>query len=170
MGPLPLLIGALAVVAIAGQSQPVACSEIDLVLGASRPAVRGVVERELVAANPMPWGSSVAVVTRVWGSVVVERWGTIDEVGECRMPSEHPVYEGVGIEEVLVPAEGVLGDLELAVLNSQFGPPTVYAPSAFARAMAWLRVFPSVPIVVLVVGWLVVTLVRRRHRADPYLF
>ncbi len=170
MGALALVMTVVATAAIVAPSPADSCAEIDLVLGASRPAVRGVVERRLVASNPLPWGQSVAVVTRVWGAVTVERWGTADDVGECHMPAEQPAYEAVGIAEVLTPSAGALSELERAALNAQFGPPVSYDPPVFARAMAWLRVFPSVPIAAILVGWLVATLLRRRHQRDPYLF
>jgi hypothetical protein len=146
------------------------CVEVDLLAGASRPAVRGVVERQLVASNPLPWGSSVAVVTRVWGAVTVERWAAGDEIRRCLMPVDVPVYEAVGISEVLVPVTGELSELERAALNSQFGPPVAFQPSTFDRVMAWLRVFPSVPFLVVAIGWAAVALRRRLARSDPYLF
>lgn len=146
------------------------CPSIDLVRGASRPQVRGVVERSPVASNPLPWGSSISAVTRVWGPVVVERWATAGEIRRCAVPSQVPSYEAVGIEEMLVPAAGELSGLEQAALISEFGQPVVYSPSGFDRVMAWLRVFPLVPVVVVLVGWSAVALVRRRRRSDPYLF
>jgi hypothetical protein len=72
---------------------------------------------------------------------------------------------------VLVPSSGVISGLEEAALASQFGPPVVYEPSGFDRFMAWLRVFPSVPVVVgALLGWSVVALRRRRRPSEPYLF
>ncbi|MDX1448837.1 MAG: hypothetical protein R3246_07190, partial [Acidimicrobiia bacterium] len=144
---------------------------LDLVAGASRPSVRGVVERTAVASNPLPWGSTISAVTRVWGGVTVERWATDSEIRHCLVPDEYPTYEAVGIEEVLVPVGDTASSLELAALQSEFGPPVSYTPSAFDRAMAWLRVFPSVLVVAALVGWSVVALWRRRHRpSDGYLF
>jgi hypothetical protein len=173
MGKRALLIaGALLLAtmpALASMAQS-GCPELDLVRGASRPTVRGVVERTAVAANPLPWGTSISAVTRVWGGVVVERWGTASELGDCIEPGQFPTYEAVGIEEVLVPAAGEISGLERAALRSQFGPPVEYSPSGFDRLMAWLRVFPSVPVVVVLVSWSVVALRRRRHRHDGYLF
>ena len=173
MGTRPLLIGCAvllaAVPAVASMAQS-GCSELDLVRGASRPEVRGVVERSPVASNPLPWGTSISAVTRVWGGVVVERWGTASELSDCIQPGLIPTYEAVGLEETLVPAAGEISGLELAALRSQFGPPVEYSPSGFDRLMAWLRVFPSVPVVVVLVSWSAVTLRRRRHRHDGYLF
>lgn len=152
-----------------GATDP-SCPTVDLVQGSSMPQVRGVVERTPIASNPLPWGSSISAVTRVWGGVLVERWATEGEIDRCLAPGEDPTYEAIGIAETLQPAAGVLSGLEHAALTSQFGQPVVYEPSGFDRAMAWIRVFPSVPVVVVLVGWSVVALVRRRHRSDPYLF
>ncbi|MFP5330873.1 MAG: hypothetical protein ACLGHX_00695 [Acidimicrobiia bacterium] len=172
MGCQPLLIVlALATALAAPLSADVpTCESLDLVRGASRPAVRGVVERTRVVSNPLPWGASISAVTRVWGGVVVERWATSGEIRPCLVPADAPTYQAVGIEEVLVPAAGEISGLELGALTAQFGPPVVYEPSGFDRAMAWLRVFPSIPIVLVLVGWSVVSIRRRRHRPDPYLF
>lgn len=170
MGSTALLTVLLAAALVPANGAEAPCAGVDLVVGASRPAVRGVVEREAVAANPLPWGGSVAVVTRVWGAVTVERWVGADEIADCLMPSDTPVYEAVGIAELLLPAGGTLSGLEQAALNSEFGPPAVFDPSGFDRAMAWLRVFPSIPVVALIVGWAAVTLRRRRRRSEPYLF
>ena len=146
------------------------CPVVDLVQGSSMPQVRGVVERTPVASNPLPWGSSISAVTRVWGGVLVERWATEGEINRCLVSTDNPTYEAIGITETLEPASGVLSGLEHAALTSQFGQPVVYEPSGFDRVMAWVRVFPSVPVVIVLVGWSVVALVRRRHRSDPYLF
>jgi hypothetical protein len=171
MGPKTLLTLLLAVSALMpAQAVETACVEVDLLAGASRPAVRGVVERQLVASNPLPWGSSVAVVTRVWGAVTVERWAAGDEIRRCLMPVDLPVYEAVGISEVLVPVNGELSELERAALNSQFGPPAIFQPSTLDRTMAWFRVYPSVPFLVAAIAWAAVALLRRRRRRDPYLF
>lgn len=171
MGAQSVLIGVLTMAAVVmPHAADSGCAELDLVRGASRPEVRGVVERTLVASNPLPWGSSISAVTRVWGGVVVERWATSGEIRPCLVPGDAPAYEAVGIEEVLVPASGEISGLEQAALTSQFGSPVVYQSSGFDRAMAWLRIFPSVPVVIVLVGWSVVALWRRRHRSDPYVF
>lgn len=171
MGAQPFLIvllvgaSALPIAASAGE-----CESLDLVRGASRPQVRGVVERTQIASNPLPWGTSISAVTRVWGGVTVERWATAGELRHCLVPGDRPTYQAVGIGEVLVPASGTISDLESAALMSQFGAPVPFDPSGFDRLMAWLRVFPSVPVVVVLIGWSVVAILRRRHRPDPYLF
>lgn len=172
MGPQPLLIVALAAAAMMPlQAADAGCDTLDLVRGSSRPAVRGVVERTPVASNPLPWGSSISAVTRVWGPVTVERWTTTDEVDPCLASVDVPTYEGIGIDEVLVPAAGEISGLEQAALISQFGAPVVFEPSGFDRLMAWLRVFPSLVVMAALVGWAVVAIQRRRHRpSEPYLF
>lgn len=164
---IALLIGAsaLPIAAAAGE-----CDSLDLVRGASRPQVRGVVERTQIASNPLPWGTSISAVTRVWGGVTVERWATAGELRECLVPGDRPTYQAVGIDEILIPASGEISGLESAALTSQFSQPVTFEPSGFDRVMAWLRVFPSVPVVVVLVGWSVVAILRRRHRSDPYLF
>lgn len=172
MGPQPFVIVALVAAAMMPlHAADAGCDTLDLVRGSSRPAVRGVVERTFVAANPLPWGSSISAVTRVWGPVTVERWATAGELERCLVPGEVPVYEAVGIVESLLPATGTISGLEQAALVSQFGPPVVFEPSGFDRLMAWLRVFPSVVVIVVLIGWSMVAIRRRRHRpSDPYLF
>ncbi len=171
MGPKTFLTLLLAVSALVpAQAVEAECVEVDLLAGASRSAVRGVVERQLVASNPLPWGKSVAVVTRVWGAVTVERWASGGEIRRCLMPVDLPVYEAVGISEVLVPLTGELSELERAALNSQFGPPAVFQPSTIDRVMARLRVYPSFPFVLGALAWLTVALLRKRRQRDPYLF
>lgn len=172
MGAQPFLIALLALTTAVPQAVEVtSCAGVDLVVGASRPAVRGVVERTSVASNPFPWGSSISAVTRVWGGVAVERWATSGVLGPCLAPVLTPSYQAIGIDEVLVPAGNMLSGLEQAALTSQFGPPAVYEPAGFDRVMAWFRVFPSVPVVVVLVGWSAVALRRRRHRRpERYLF
>jgi hypothetical protein len=168
--PKSIVIALVAAAAFPFGATDPSCVTVDLVQGSSMPQVRGVVERTPVASNPLPWGSSISAVTRVWGGVLVERWATEGEINRCLVPVENPTYEAIGISEILEPSSGVLSGLEHAALTSQFGPPVVYDPSGIDRAMAWLRVFPSVPVVIVLVGWSVVALVRRRHRSDPYLF
>lgn len=172
MGSQPFLIVALAAGAMMPlQAADAGCDTLDLVRGSSRPEVRGVVEWTSVASNPLPWGSSISVVTRVWGPVTVERWATADELEPCLVPGEVPVYEARGIDGVLVPAAGEISGLEQAALMSQFGPPVIFEPSGFDRLMAWLRVFPSVVLMVVLAGWGVVAIRRRSRRpTDPYLF
>ncbi|MEX1006187.1 MAG: hypothetical protein WD156_12595 [Acidimicrobiia bacterium] len=164
------VIALVAAAALGPGAAESACPMLDLVQGSSLSQVRGVVERTPVASNPLPWGSSISAVTRVWGGVLVERWAAEGEIDRCLVPAENPTYEAIGIDETLEPASGVLSGLEHAALTSQFGQPVVYEPSGFDRAMAWVRMFPSVPVVIVLVGWSVVALVRRRHRSDPYLF
>ena len=171
MGPKTLLSLFLAVSALMPvQAVEAECVEVDLLAGASRSVVRGVVERQLVASNPLPWGKSVSVVTRVWGAVTVERWASGGEIRRCLMPVDLPVYEAVGISEVLVPVTGELSELERAALNSQFGPPVSFEPSTVDRLMARLRVYPSVPFLLGAVAWAAVALRRRRRQRDSYLF
>lgn len=165
---LILVLAAAAAIPISAETG--GCESLDLVRGASRPAVRGVVERTQVASNPLPWGTSISAVTRVWGGVTVERWATAGEIRDCLVPGDLPTYQAVGIDEVLVPASGAISGLESAALTSQFGQPVSFEPSGFDRMMAWLRLFPAVPVVVVLVGWSVVAITRRRRRSDPYLF
>lgn len=165
----------LIVLLVAASAMPISadaaeCESLDLVRGASRPAVRGVVERTQIASNPLPWGTSISAVTRVWGGVTVERWATEGDIRDCLVPGDLPTYQAVGLDETLVPSSGAISGLEQAALMSQFGQPVTYEPSGFDRVMAWLRVFPSVPVVAVLVGWSVVAILRRRHRTDPYLF
>lgn len=170
MGVRAVLIGVMVMTALGAVAQDAGCAGVDLVVGSSRPKVTGVVEWQAMASSRMPWGDSLAIVTRVWGRVTVERWGTGDDLGPCLTPSDVPTYQAVGEGLVLVPKGETLGPLELAALEARFGPPVVYEPSAVDRVMAWLRVYPYVVLVVAGVGWAAGASVRRRRRSDPYLF
>lgn len=163
-------------------SPAVACDppvHIDVVDAAAQPDVRGIVERRVVASNPLPWGRAVAVAVRVWGDVQVERWMVTDSgLAECsaspRRPSGSVIYERVpsGGFVVLDTEGAALSSAEEVALASRLGAPVSFSITSGDRAMAWLRVHPSVPFLVLVVLVFVTLLLRRRRvrRRDPYLF
>lgn len=171
-------------VAVLASTVPMALScepiiEPSVVEAASRGSVTGVVERQTLAANPLPWGRSVSAATRVWGDVTIERWQTSDRRGDgC--PSAR--YREVGIVEYdfvappgtwAGPVDGTVEVLDVAsevVLEQRFGDPAELDLTGLDRAMAWLRVFPSV-LAVPFVGFAGVVAVRtRRRKGDEYLF
>jgi hypothetical protein len=150
--------------------------QMGLVPGASQPGVSGVVERQVIASNPFPWGRSVSAVTRVWGGVIVERWHTSNRGDPCldaRLPVEVTSYATVGRTEIeLNPVGHTISQLEEAALTARFGPAVPHEPSGLDRFMAWMRVFPSILVLLGLVGWGTVALfrLRRGRRPDPYLF
>ncbi len=170
--------------ALAASTIPIGLScepilEPSVLEAASRGSVAGVVERQTLAANPLPWGRSVSAATRVWGDVTIERWQTSDRRRE-ECPSAR--YREVGLVEYDFvsppgtwdgPVDGTVEVLDVAaevVLAQRFGDPAELDLTRLDRAMAWLRVFPSI-LAVPFVGFLAVVAVRsRRRRGDEYLF
>lgn len=175
---LTLLVGLVwAAVPSALSCEPIV--EPSVLEAANRANVAGVVERETIAANPLPWGRSISAATRVWGDITIERWQTSDRLGnDC--PSAR--YRQVGVVEYDFaapagtwdgPVDGTVEALDVAVevvLEQRFGTPVSLEVGGVDRLMAWLRVFPSVfgiPVVLLGVfaAWR-----SRRRKRDEYLF
>ncbi len=146
---------------------------------ANRPVVKGLVERETIAANPLPWGRSVAAATRVWGDVSVERWQTTGRKGE-ECPRERYRERGVVEYDYVAPPEawegrvdGTIEVLDIAVsvvLEQRFGAPVVLDVTAWDRTMAWGRVFPSALVSPVIAGLGIGALWRRRRNRPDYLF
>jgi len=146
---------------------------------ANRPAVSGVVERETIAANPLPWGRSVAAATRVWGGVRVERWQTTGRRSEDCPRDRYRLLGTVEYDYVAPPqtwdgpVDGTVEVLDVAVvviLDQRYGQPALLEVSGMDRVMAWLRVFPSLLALPVVVFGVIGFFARRRRRAPEYLF
>lgn len=150
---------------------------VELISGASEPGVSGIVERTVVASNPLPWGRSVSMVTRLWGTATVERWATSNRGDDCSDPRRSvgiASFERIGGPDPprLVPEGGLISDLEAAALTARFGAPVISTPGAADRVLAWLLVFPSVIVgaIGLVVVMALLFVRRRRARERDYLF
>lgn len=171
------LIAALVLAGVLVGAQSPCRESVDLVSGASQPGVTGVVERRVVASNPLPWGRSVSVLVRFWGGGQVEKWVVSGRADDCASPRE-PVgtlsYQriGGGEPDLLQPSGDEISPLEVAAIQNDFGPPQTFRIGAFDRFMATLRVYPTVPLVALVAVTIVAMTFRRRRRraADRYLF
>ncbi len=137
--------------------------------------VVAVAEREVIAASPLPWGSSVAVVTRVWGDRKVERWHVSKrKSADCTFDT----HRGVGsfsydfeVRGGLTPPylrylESVeaVGAGETQVWSAEFGGVVTYEVGFPDRFFAWLRVFPELLAFLPVVG--LVFWIRREERSD----
>lgn len=159
-------------------TQPVGCEPAppgSLLVNASLPTTSAVVEYTYLGSNPLPWGRSAMVATRVWGSGIVERWMVSDQnTASCpdlpvaEVGSVLYTFRGSGAVEVLLdrPVSGA----DAAALLVRFGEPRTYPVGGGDRTMAWVRVFPGLLLFVLTAISLLVVLVVRRRRRDPFLF
>jgi hypothetical protein len=150
----------------------------------SNDGVVGVVERETLASNPLPWGTSISVVTRIWGGIRADRW-KVSNMGFNDCPDD-PVrssgtfeYDFRGAEAVWdglqshIGAEQQLPENDLSLVIAEFGPSEEFTVGGVDRFMAHVRVFGfelTVAVAALIVG--TVTLIRRRirRRYDRTLF
>ncbi|MGF1665663.1 MAG: hypothetical protein ACFCVC_05255 [Acidimicrobiia bacterium] len=146
--------------------------------------VVGVVERETLASNPLPWGTSVSVVTRIWGGIRADRW-KVSNMGFNDCPDD-PVrspgsfeYDFRGAEAEWDGVQSHIGsplelpENDLALVVAEFGPSEAFTVGGVDRFMAHVRVFGfelTVAIAVLIVA--IVALIRRRirKRYDRTLF
>jgi hypothetical protein len=150
----------------------------------SNDGVVGVVERETLASNPLPWGTSISVVTRIWGGIRADRW-KVSNMGFNDCPDD-PVrspgsfeYDFRGAEAVWdglqshIGAEQQLPENDLSLVIAEFGPSEEFTVGGVDRFMAHVRVFGfelTAAIAVLIAG--TVALIRRRirRRYDRTLF
>jgi hypothetical protein len=138
--------------------------------------VVGVVERETVASNPMPWGATISVATRIWGGIRADRW-KVSERRFAPCPSDPPQQVG-GIEldfrgadaewgavssHILLDAP--VGDSDLIELTGAYGSPVEFEIGGVDRFMARVRTWGiEITVLVVVVALLLVALLRRRRR------
>lgn len=184
VGLVTLALAAVAAPASAAEPDECGLRPPTITTGMATDGVVGVVERRTLARNPLPWGSSVSVATRIWGDILAERWVvSARAMAECATRPSQPVgtviydfrgaraeWEGV-YPEVWSPETAAAADL--AALRSRFGDPTELPVGSVDRVMAWLRVATTEialvagALVGLTVGWF-----RRRvrRRRDRHLF
>jgi hypothetical protein len=150
----------------------------------SNGGVVGVVERQTLASNPLPWGTSISVVTRIWGGIRADRW-KVSNMGfnDCPDDPSRPIgsfeYDFRGAEAEWDGVQSQIGsgqqllENDLVLVIAEFGPSEEFAVGGVDRFMAHVRVFGfelTAAIAALVVG--TVALIRRRirRRYDRTLF
>lgn len=159
-------IGAISMLPNGSGEEDCGIAKPELSEAASTPGVAGVVERYVVISNPMPWGNSAAVVTRVWGDIDVSRWSLSDRRFEdC---SWNPVREsGSYVYDFPTRSGEIRHDLaavssKTAAQNelvgewtSQFSGYQAFEIGFVDRILGWIRVFPeSIVIAGLLFFWL----------------
>ncbi len=184
---LAVVVALVPVLAVASSTAAHACeplTEPSFEQAVSNDGVVGVVERETLALNPFPWGTSISVVTRIWGGIRADRW-KVSNIGFNECP-DHPSrstgtleYDFRGAEaewtgvQSQIASEGELSEADLVLVVAEFGPSEEFAVGGFDRFMANVRVFGfelTVAIAVVIAG--TVALIRRRvrKRYDRTLF
>ena len=159
-------------------------TEPEFVSAATNQGVVGVVERRTLASNPLPWGTSISVATRIWGGITAERWKVSD-----RRFTECPPYPAAAVGSIEYDfrgseadwggqRNGVTRDEELTgaeklVLDIEFGEAQSFPVSDVDRTMAVIRLWGlelTIGVVAFTFG--VVALFRRRRarRYDRHLF
>lgn len=151
---------------------------------AANEGVVGVVERGTLASNPLPWGASIAVTTRIWGGIRAERWKLSDSrFVSCALDPAATVgsieYDFRGIEAEwgdqrnAVTRDAELTPEEKLLLDTEFGPAETFAVTDVDRTMAVVRVWwIELTATLIVVVMSLVAWVRRRRarRYDRHLF
>lgn len=139
-----------------------------LLAAVTRPDVRRVVEYEVIAANPLPWGRSVAVVTRVWGPGLVDRWLVSARRNDPGCPGVAASDVGTYLYRVGSTTDWAsprpLAGLDELALGTRFGSPRSYGVGVVDRVTASARAFPGWWSAGFgLVAW-VLTRLRRRYR------
>jgi hypothetical protein len=169
---VPLLLASF-VQAAAAACEPL--PEPDLAAAVENQGVVGVVERETIASNPLPWGSSISVVTRIWGGIRADRWkvGSMN-LHDCPDEPSHDVgtyeYDFRGVEAEWTTQSFITSDQPMAIdgvslIIAEFGPAETFEISGVDRFMANVRMWGfelTVGLVVVVIT--AVKLIRRRIR------
>lgn len=151
---------------------------------AANEGVVGVVERKTLATNPLPWGASISVVTRIWGGIRTDRWKVSDRQFEA-CPRD-PASSAGDLEYDFRGAEAEWGDQRSAItrrdgltpeeallLEARFGTPETFETSSVDRIMAVVRTWGfelTALIVATVIGLVAFIRRRRRKRLDRTLF
>lgn len=159
------LIGLVAVVVSAAAGE----GECDLGYRPSFEDVAGdrtvvaVVERQVVADSMLPWGTSLAVTTRVWGERRVDRWAVTDRAFvECTFARDRPVgavvYDFEARGGITPPylrwhdsAAPVDETISMA-WTDRFGSVRSFETTTADRIVAWLRVYPELLVLIPVAG------------------
>lgn len=167
-------------------SPAAACEQVEepaFSRAAAKEGVVGVVERETLASNPLPWGASIGVATRIWGGIRADRWKVSDrQFVSC--PNDPPTgagsieYDFRGAEADWGGQRHAISDIELnadeiLLLETRFGVPESFEVSGVDRAMAVVRVWGfelTAVAVAVALGSAALWRERRRRRYDRTLF
>lgn len=174
-----LLWGSLATAAIACEPLP----EPEVAAAVENQGVVGVVERQTIASNPLPWGSSISVVTRIWGGIRADRWKVSSmNLNDCPDKPARGVgtyeYDFRGAEaewttQSVIAATEPLAIDDLSLVVAEFGPAETFEITGVDRFMANVRMWGfELTVGLVIVAIATVKLIRRRirRRYDRTLF
>lgn len=134
--------------------------------------VVAVVERQVVADSVLPWGTSLAVTTRVWGERRVDRWA-VTERGfvECTFARGRPVgsivYDFEARGGITPPylrwldRDAPIDEATSSAWTDRFGSVRSFDTTTSDKVFAWLRVYPELLVLLPVAG--LIAWVRRRE-------
>lgn len=176
---VPVLWASFAQTAAACEPLP----EPDLAGAVANQGVVGVVERETIASNPLPWGSSISVVTRIWGGIRADRWkvGSMN-LNDCHDKPSHDVgtyeYDFRGAEAEWTTQSSITSGQPMAIddlslIIAEFGPAETFEITGVDRFMANVRMWGfELTVGFVVVAVTAIKLIRRRirKRYDRTLF
>lgn len=134
--------------------------------------VVAVVERQVVADSVLPWGSSLAVTTRVWGERRVDRWAVTERpFVDCTFARDRPVgaivYDFEARGGITPPylrwldREAPVDEPTSRAWTDRFGSVRSFETTTSDRVIGWLRVYPELLVLLPIVGLMV--WVRRRE-------
>lgn len=140
--------------------------------------VVAVVEREVVADSVLPWGSSLAVATRVWGERRVDRWAVTDRAFvDCTFAPSRPVgatvYDFEARGGITPPylqwfdRDAPVDEATASAWTDRFGSVRAFETTTTDRIVAWLRVYPELLVLLPVAGLIVWA--RRREEESRLL-
>jgi hypothetical protein len=146
--------------------------------------VVGVVERAILASNPLPWGQSASVATRIWGGIVAQRWDVSDRRSAACPDNPARASGVVFLDYRGQDAEwgdgysrswydGTVPEDVVIAVEAMFGPPDPFPIGGADRTMAWVRVMGLEAFVATgaaVAAVVALARARRRRRRDRYLF
>ena len=171
---VPLLWASFVQAAVACQPLP----EPDLASAVENQGVVGVVERETVASNPLPWGSSISVVTRIWGGIRADRWKVSSmNLNDCPDKPPHGVgtyeYDFRGAEaewttQSFLSSERPFAIDDLSLVIAEFGPAETFEISDVDRFMANVRMWGFELTVGLVSAAIIIVRLSRRRIRRKY--